>query len=329
MLSKRDLASVQKQLVHYDEAREAVLTLSRTATRLAGSSILEIHRGDMEAASNTLRKVEQTLSKIEILANDFSEFKTSSGVVVAFQEYVEAMTLRSFAQSERIPTISELKTDNRSYVLGPLDAVGEFRRMALNCLRRGEVGKAEKLLGAMEGVYDDLQTLEHTSIIPTFRVKMDADRRFIESTRDDVVNAVSNQYVPGFLGFREGPLLVKIAEKIRQKPDVFLIDGQGVAHPRRFGLACHVGLALDRPTIGVAKSRLYGRSEDSKILDLEGEVIGRILTAQNRKFYVSVGHRISLETASDLVEKSLVNGHPSPLRQAHLESNRAKQGGSD
>ena len=190
MLSKRDLASVQKQLVHYDEAREAVLSLSRTATRLAGSSILEIHRGDMEAASSTLRKVEQTLSKIEILANDFSEFKTSSGVVVAFQEYVEAMTLRSFAQSERIPTISELKTDNRSYVLGLLDAVGEFRRMALNCLRRGEVKKAEKLLGAMEGVYDDLQTLEHTSIIPTFRVKMDADRRIIESTRGDVVTEV-------------------------------------------------------------------------------------------------------------------------------------------
>ena len=190
MLSKRDLASVQKQLVHYDEAREAVLSLSRTATRLAGSSILEIHRGDMEAASNTLRKVEQTLSKIEILANDFSEFKTSSGVVVAFQEYVEAMTLRSFAQSERIPTISELKTDNRSYVLGLLDAVGEFRRMALNCLRRGEVRKAEKLLGAMEGIYDDLQILEHTSIIPTFRVKMDADRRIIESTRGDVVTEV-------------------------------------------------------------------------------------------------------------------------------------------
>jgi len=190
VLSKRDLASVQKQLVHYDEAREAVLSLSRTATRLAGSSILEIHRGDMEAASSTLRKVEQTLSKIEILANDFSEFKTSSGVVVAFQEYVEAMTLRSFAQSERIPTISELKTDNRSYVLGLLDAVGEFRRMALNCLRRGEVRKAEKLLGAMEGIYDDLQILEHTSIIPTFRVKMDADRRIIESTRGDVVTEV-------------------------------------------------------------------------------------------------------------------------------------------
>ena len=145
----------------------------------------------------------------------------------------------------------------------------------------------------------------------------------------EMVNSVPTGYVPGLLGFREGPLLVRIAEKLRVRPDVFLIDGQGVAHPRRFGLACHVGLALDRPTIGVAKSRLYGRTDQDSILDSEGEVIGRILTAGSRKFYVSVGHRISLETASDLVEKSIVNGHPSPLRQAHLESIRAKQGGSN
>jgi len=144
-----------------------------------------------------------------------------------------------------------------------------------------------------------------------------------------IVDRVSTKYVPGFLGFREGPLLVMLAERIRQRPDVFLIDGQGVAHPRRFGLACYVGLALDRPTIGVAKSRLYGKTDDSKILDPEGMVIGRIVTAQGRKFYVSVGNRISLETASNVVEKSIVNGHPSPLRQAHLESIRSKRGGSD
>ena len=142
-----------------------------------------------------------------------------------------------------------------------------------------------------------------------------------------MVNSVLTRYVPGFLGFREGPLLVRVAEELRVRPDVFLIDGQGVAHPRKFGLACHVGLALDKPAIGVAKSRLYGRSDHGKILDPGGEMIGRILTAGNRKFYVSVGHRISLETASDLVEKSIVNGHPSPFREAHLESIRAKKGG--
>src|SRR5256712_10702783 len=120
------------------------------------------------------------------------------------------------------------------------------------------------------------------------------------------VDGVSTKYVPGFLGFREGPLLVRIAEKIRQKPDVFLIDGQGVAHPRRFGLACHVGLALERPTIGVAKSRLYGKTDDGKILDPEGVEIGRIVTTHGRKFYVSVGNRISLGTASNVVEKSII-----------------------
>lgn len=150
------------------------------------------------------------------------------------------------------------------------------------------------------------------------------NKRIIETA--SVVDRVSTKYVSGFLGFREGPLLVRIAERVRPRPDVFLIDGAGSAHPRKFGLACHVGLAMERPTIGVAKSRLYGRPDESNIIDPEGQVIGRILTAGNRKFYVSVGHRIALKTASDLVEKCIVNGHPSPLREAHLGSIQAKQG---
>lgn len=169
-------------------------------------------------------------------------------------------------------------------------------------------------------------------------VAYDGDAGFVAAAVWDAANtkivetattadSVTTTYVPGFLGFREGPLLVRVAEKLRVRPDVFLIDGQGIAHPRKFGLACHVGLALDKPTIGVAKTRLYGRPDQGKILDPGGEIIGKVLTAGNRKFYVSIGHRISLETASDLVEKSFVNGHPSPLRQAHLESIRAKQGG--
>jgi translin len=190
VLSRKDLSTIQKRLSHYDEVREEVLSLSRTATRLAGSTILEIHRGDAESASSSIGKIEQTLTKINELSDDFSEFKSSQGVVVAFQEYVEAMTLRTFAKTGTIPSIGDLKSDHRSYVLGLLDAVGEFRRMALNSLRRGDVGQSEKLLDAMEGIYDDLQTLDHTSIIPTFRVKMDAARRIIESTRGDVVTEV-------------------------------------------------------------------------------------------------------------------------------------------
>src|SRR5207247_6520251 len=121
---------------------------------------------------------------------DAPELRSSNGVIVAFQEYVEAITLRKIAQGEGIVSIAESGADHRIYVVGLLDAVGEFRRMALNSLRKGDVGKAEKLLDAMEGVYDDLQTLEHTSIVPTFRVKMDAARRIIETTRGDVVTEV-------------------------------------------------------------------------------------------------------------------------------------------
>ena len=184
------MAAIQRQLSRYDEVREEILSLSRTATRLAGAAILDIHRGDTDSASDGIKKVEQTLGRIESLSSDFSELRSSQGVVVAFQEYVEAVTLRTFAQTERIPSVAELRSDNRSYMLGLLDAVGEFRRMALNSLRKGDVRRAEKLLAAMEGIYEDLQTLDHTSIVPTFRVKMDAARRIIESTRGDIVTEV-------------------------------------------------------------------------------------------------------------------------------------------
>lgn len=190
VLSKKDLAGIQKELSNYDRVREQILNLSRLATRNAGSSILEIHRGDLKSATATLGEVEETLDKIEVLAEDFSEFRTSQSVLVAFQEFVEATTLRTFAELGKIPSLREVKGDYRSYILGLLDAVGEFRRMALNSLRKGNVERAEKLLDVMEGIYDNLQTLEHTSIVPTFRVKMDAARRIIESTRGDVVTEV-------------------------------------------------------------------------------------------------------------------------------------------
>jgi translin len=190
MLTKKDLTAIQRNLTQFDRSRERVLDLSRAATRMASSSILNIHRGDLKAASATLEQAEKTLQEIEKSSIDAPELRSSNGVIVAFQEYVEAITLRKIAQGEGIVSISESKADHRSYMLGLLDAVGEFRRMALNSLRKGDVGKAEKLLDAMEGIYDDLQTLEHTSIVPTFRVKMDAARRIIETTRGDVVTEV-------------------------------------------------------------------------------------------------------------------------------------------
>ena len=181
------METIRDDLSRYDGAREQVLALSREAVRMSGSSILEIHRGDLKEARSTLQRVGETLAKISGLCNDFSEFRTSTSVVVAFQEFVEASTLLRFVDAGRIPSLKEAGGDPRSYMLGLLDAVGEFRRMSLNSLRKGKVEVAENLLGVMEGIYEDLQSLNHTSIIPTFRVKMDAARRIIEATRGDVV----------------------------------------------------------------------------------------------------------------------------------------------
>ena len=190
MLAKRDLELIQKNLSRFDEVREEVLDLSREAVRLSGSSILEIHRGEVKHASSILQRVEKTLARIDELCQGVPELRSSQGVIVAFQEFVEAVALQSYVEAGRIPSLKDVRSDPRSYMLGLLDAIGEFRRMTLNSLRKGQVQKAEKILDLMEGIYEDLQSLNRTSIIPTFRVKMDAARRIIESTRGDVVTEV-------------------------------------------------------------------------------------------------------------------------------------------
>ncbi|NEO85937.1 MAG: deoxyribonuclease V [Spirulina sp. SIO3F2] len=117
-------------------------------------------------------------------------------------------------------------------------------------------------------------------------------------------------YVPGYLSFREIPGLLAALTKLTITPDLILCDGQGYAHPRRFGLACHLGVVLDCPTIGVAKSRFIGEHDPvppekgkwSPLLD-RGEMIGAVLRSRTntKPLYVSIGHRVSLETAIDYV----------------------------
>jgi len=116
-------------------------------------------------------------------------------------------------------------------------------------------------------------------------------------------------YVPGLLTFREGPVILAAWERLRSEPDLLLFDGQGIAHPRRMGLAAHVGLWLDRPSIGVAKSRLYGvheppspdRGGTSDLYDEKNpeRIIGSVLRTRSgvKPVFVSPGHRIDIEHA--------------------------------
>lgn len=135
-------------------------------------------------------------------------------------------------------------------------------------------------------------------------------------------------YVPGFLAFREIPAAEDALERLETVPDVILVDGQGMAHPRRFGVACHLGLTAGVPTIGCAKSRLTGRWEglaaergaSAPLVDRD-EVIGAAVRTRAgvSPVYVSVGHRIDLETAIALT-LGCCRKHrlPEPTRLAHL-----------
>lgn len=143
-------------------------------------------------------------------------------------------------------------------------------------------------------------------------------------------------YVPGLLSFREAPAILDALHRLSGRPDLLLVDGQGLAHPRRFGLACHLGVLADVPTIGVAKSRLVGTHQEpgiargawSPLID-RGETIGAVLRTRRavKPVFVSVGHRISLETAIDLVLRCTSRFRlPEPIREADRLSRRHSDG---
>jgi deoxyribonuclease V len=145
--------------------------------------------------------------------------------------------------------------------------------------------------------------------------------------RVGVVGKATFPYVPGLLSFREAPVVLEAFRKLKARPDVVLCDGHGIAHPRRLGLACHLGLWLELPTIGCAKSRLCGtydepgpeRGDRSPLVD-RGEVVGAVVRSRSRvsPLFVSPGHRCDLESAVAVTLDTAVKYRlPVPARMAH------------
>ena len=115
---------------------------------------------------------------------------------------------------------------------------------------------------------------------------------------------VNFHYIPGLLSFREGPVVLEALTRLTQAPDLLIFDGHGIAHPRRFGLACHIGLLADIPSIGCAKNKLLGEYDEPgpvrgsfSYLTDQGEIIGAVLRTRNnvKPVYVSIGHKVSLK----------------------------------
>jgi len=149
------------------------------------------------------------------------------------------------------------------------------------------------------------------------------------------VQQPSFPYLPGLLSFREGPIVMEAYEKLSGKPDLLMFDGQGIAHPRGLGLASHLGVLLDKASIGCAKSRLVGDFKDPKqkrgsmrTLSYERRKVGVVLRTRDgtRPLFVSPGHRITIETAAARVLAAAVKFRlPEPTRLADVEAGRAKR----
>jgi deoxyribonuclease V len=144
-------------------------------------------------------------------------------------------------------------------------------------------------------------------------------------------------YIPGLLAFREGPAIIETFRKLERKPDLLIIDGQGIAHPRGLGIACHVGVLLDVPSMGIAKKKLYGTYEEpgdkkgswTPLKSKEGGVIGSVLRTRDgtKPVFVSLGHKIDTDSAREIALSCALGYRiPEPTRRADIYVAELKRG---
>ncbi|MEX0656782.1 MAG: endonuclease V [Nitrosopumilaceae archaeon] len=135
----------------------------------------------------------------------------------------------------------------------------------------------------------------------------------------------SSPYIPGLFMLKESEPILKTLKRLKEEFDVLLVDGHGQLHPRLCGLACYVGLMINKPVIGIAKSLLFGVIKDSRV-EINGKILGYEIKLQKKKIYVSVGHKISLKTAVKIVTELIREDHwyPEPLRLADLYSKKIR-----
>ena len=152
------------------------------------------------------------------------------------------------------------------------------------------------------------------------------------------LDLVGYPYIPGLLSYREGPLILQTLEKVEEEIDLFIFDGQGIAHPKGLGIASHLGVIIDKPAIGCAKNRLIGKYEEpgeakgskSILKDENGKAIGSVLRTRDdtNPLFVSPGHKIGINEASDIILKCTTDYRlPEPIRIADQEAEKYKNEG--
>ena len=215
-----------------------------------------------------------------------------------------------------------------SWQISPKEAIAIQSSLASQVIRTGHLKDVRLIAGAdISTQKDSIQAYAGVVVMTYPELEVVEER--------GVVFELSFPYVPGLLAFREAPPLLKVFEEIRHEPDLVLFDGQGIAHPRGLGIASHMGLLLDKPSIGCAKSLLIGHFEEpedqqgafSYLYDNHQQVIGAVVRTRTgvQPVFVSIGHRIDLATAIKFVLASC-RGYriPEPIRHAHNFVNRLR-----
>lgn len=188
--------------------------------------------------------------------------------------------------------------------LSPQEAVELQKQLAFEVVAENDFDTPIKTVAGIDLGYNAAnETCRAVVVVLSF-----PELQLIESS--EAITPIQFPYVPGLLSFRETPVAVKALEKLKITPDAIICDGQGLAHPRGFGIACHIGLITNVPTLGAAKSLLVGKFDDlgetrGSTADLiyKKQIVGAAVRTKDRvqPVYVSVGHKISLPTAIDLV----------------------------
>lgn len=228
--------------------------------------------------------------------------------------YTTAGATRTLRYNETAMSTAALRWD-----VTPEEAVALQRELADRVIRRNELGPVEWIAGA-DVHYPQRDTARAVALLMRYPELELAEHAVVEEP-------VTFPYVPGLLSFREAPAVLHAMERLSRRPDLVLVDGQGIAHPRRLGIGAHLGLILDLPAIGAAKSRLFGHAPEPgpqagswEPLMAGSEVVGAVLRSRTavKPLYVSIGHRVDLETAVHWV-LSCCRGYriPEPLRIAH------------
>jgi len=205
-----------------------------------------------------------------------------------------------------------------SWDLAPQEARKLQKTLAGRVIRENRLGTVKTVAGIDVGVRDDVARA--AVIVLTFP-------GFETVARVSAVQRIQFPYIPGLLTFREGPVILNALGRLGRKPDLLIFDGQGIAHPCRLGIASHIGLIVDLPSIGCAKSRLCGEYQEPGVehgshvpLIDHGETIGSIVRTRTgvKPVFVSIGHRIDLKTSVDYILNACKGYRlPETTRKAH------------